>query len=166
MIANMSSPQAQSSARQFLLSGVDRSQTWQTLALAVGLGIGTALLRLYYPNPFGLGLSIGVLGAFTFEASWGAILYGRSVGVFTMGGLAAIHAYLNEGYVPSLLVAALPSYGAYLFYGPPPGVVRPVSAATYVLPFAITAGTIGFLIGFGARWARGRATLPVQKGLL
>ncbi|MFT4891825.1 MAG: hypothetical protein ACI9YT_002760 [Halobacteriales archaeon] len=73
----------------------------------------------------------------------------EGIGVITMVGLATIPAYLNEGYVPSLLVAALPSYGHYVFNGPG---AAPLWAATYVLPFAMTAGPLGFLLGVGGRW--------------
>jgi len=105
----------------------------------------------------------GLLHAFTLEAAPAAMLT-EGIGVVTMVGLAAIHAYLNEGYVMSMLVAALPSYGHYVFNGPG---AAPVWAATYVLPFAIAAGPLGFLLGIGGRWARGRATpLELERSLL
>lgn len=132
------------------------------MALAVGLGIATASLRLGAPSSPGVGLAFGLLHAFTLEAT-PAAMPTEGVGVITMLGLAAIHGSLNEGYVPSLFVAALPSYGAYVFNGPG---AAPVWAAAYVLPFALAAGTLGFLIGVGARWARGEGRPPLPAGSL
>ena len=74
-----------------------------------------------------------------------------------IGGLAAVHAYLNEGYLPAVLLAATPVVsGDMLNYAGPFGgpytiyidLVEGISEAIpYVLPYA----TLGFLVGFAIR---------------
>jgi hypothetical protein len=152
IVANMPSEDHRQRTRQLVVTGTDRSQTLSALGLAVGLGVGAALLRIYAPSTPGIGLEFGLLHAFTLEASPAAIPI-EGFGVVTMFTLAGIHAYLNEGYVPSLLLAAAPSYGQYVFNGPG---AAPLWAAEYVLPFAVTAGTLGFLAGIAFRWCRGK----------
>lgn len=89
-----------------------------------------------------------------------------------IGGLALIHAYLNEGLFPSLILATAPYYASYLFTvtGPRTGVVltinddlvvAPVWAAIHVFPNALLYGTLGFLTGLGARSLKRReSTFP------
>lgn len=141
---------------QLLLTGIDRSRTLSAFALAVGLGIATALLRIYAPHTPGIGFVFAVLHAFTLEATPAAMLT-EGIGVVTLFALAAIHAYLNEGYLPSLVLATAPSYGNYVFNGPG---AAPFWAAEYVLPFALTVGTVGFLLGIGLRRYRWQNDTP------
>lgn len=79
-------------------------------------------------------------------------------------GLAAISAYLNEGYLPTVLLAVAPSVGVniWIFSGPFPGpyvlTLKPFvghwewvwSVTRSALPWA----TVGFLVGFVVRWLR------------
>ncbi|MFB6196645.1 MAG: hypothetical protein ABEI52_00025 [Halobacteriaceae archaeon] len=141
---------------RLVLTGVDGSRTVVALALAVGLGVGTALVRLYAPSTPGVGVEFALLHAFTLEASPPAMLT-EGIGVLTLCALAGIHGFLNEGYIPSLVLATAPSYGVYVFNGPG---AAPFWAATYVLPFAVTAGTVGFLLGIGIRWSRWQDRKP------
>lgn len=147
--------------RQLALTGVDRSRTRRALALAVGFGVVTALLRGYAPHTPGVGLVFGLLHAFTLEAV-PASMPTEGVGVVTVMGLAAIHAALNEGYGPSLVLAMAPSYGNYVINGPG---VAPLWAAEYVLPYGLTVGTVGFLLGVSLRWGWGWDRLPVPRTL-
>lgn len=138
---------------QLVLTGADRSRTRRALVLAVGLSVGTAVVRIYAPSTPGIGLVFGVLHAFTLEATPTAMPT-DGFGAMTLAGLAAMHAYLNEGYVPSLVLAMAPSYGLYVFNGPG---AAPLWAAAYVLPYVATAGTLGFILGGSLRWVRRRS---------
>ena len=141
---------------QLAATGTDQSRTLYALALAVGLGIGTAVLRIYAPSTPGVGIVFGFLHAFTLEANPAAIP-AEGFGVVTLLALVGIHAYFNKGYILSLILATAPSYGQYVFNGPG---AAPVWAAKYVLPFAVTAGTLGFLVGIAFRWSRGEGQMP------
>lgn len=155
----MPSEQRRRRVVQFALTGVNRSRTLRALALAVVLGVVTALLRIYAPSTPGVGFVFGILHAFTLEATPAAIPT-EGFGVVTMFGLATIHAFLNEGYVPSLILAMAPSYGNYVFNGPG---AAPVWALVYILPYVLTVGTLGFLLGSTLRWFRGRDA-PAMAG--
>lgn len=152
----MPSENRQQRVLQLLVTGADRSRTRSALLLAAGLGVATALLRIVAPGTPGVGYVYGILHAFTLEANPAAVPV-EGVGVVTLFALAGIHAYLNEGYVPSLVLATAPSYGQYVFNGPG---AAPVWAAEYVLPFAVTAGTLGFLAGIAVRWYRNAGERP------
>lgn len=116
---------------------------------------------MYAPHTPSVGLVFGFLHVFTLEASPAAMPV-EGFGVVTLFVLASIHAYLNEGYVPSLVLATAPSYGQYVFNGPS---AAPVWAAEYVLPFAVTMGTLGFLVGLAFRWYRGEREMPTSGRL-
>lgn len=147
--------------RRVVLRGADADRTARVLALAVILACATALLRVIAPGTPGVGAAFGILHAFTLEANPAALPI-EGFGVLTLFGLAAIRAYLNKGHVPSLVLATAPSYGNYVFNGPG---AAPVWAAEYVLPFALTAGPLGFLVGVGRRWYRRRGGASTPRRL-
>lgn len=106
----------------------------------------------------GVGLMIDVVG----------------LGVFLIAGLALIHAYLNQGYLPSLVLAAAPYYAFYVFTvdGPAYGlvvavhddfVIAPSWAARHVFPNAFVYGSLGFLLGLGLRYVYRRYTATSSR---
>jgi len=81
-----------------------------------------------------------------------------------LAGLAGLHAYLNEGYLPSLLLAAAPAAGAsiWIFSGPHPGpyvlTLKPLVGhwewVPTLLRLAVLPATLGFLLGILTRRIR------------
>lgn len=76
-------------------------------------------------------------------------------------GLAALHAYLNEGYLPSVLLGWSPAFGNVIWtIGSPSGIenyyVDPVAAFERTFPEAAVLATLGFVLGFGLRRIRKR----------
>lgn len=75
-------------------------------------------------------------------------------------GLAAIHAYLNEGCLPAVLLAAAPVLGmrTWTYYGPFGGpyvlVFEPIAGVLHSVPRVALYATPGIAIGFAARWLR------------
>lgn len=77
-------------------------------------------------------------------------------------GLAAIHAYLNEGYLPSFLLGLAPVLGMniLIFSGPYPGpyvlTLKPIVGNWGWIPHVARVtflwATVGFLVGFVVRW--------------
>lgn len=80
---------------------------------------------------------------------------------FLAAGLAALHAYLNEGYLPALVLASAPLLGVHLwiFSGPAGGpyviTLEPLIGRwgwlPEVLSIALPWGTVGFVVGLLAR---------------
>lgn len=142
-----------------LVVGASPARTRRAVALAGALCAATASLRALAP---GSALHdcchayvFAVLEPFALSNAGLVALPFATAGV-TMVGLAAIHAAANEGYVPSILLAAAPTFGLYAVNGPG---VAPVWAAALVLPTALQYGTVGYLLGLAARRARGRTPL-------
>lgn len=81
-------------------------------------------------------------------------------------GLAALHAYLNEGYLPAVLLASAPFLGMniWIYHGPYPGpyvlILKPLVGSWGWLPYVIRVvfpwATLGFLVGVVVRWLRTR----------
>ena len=159
-----------SSLRRLFL-GYEWVVTRRALLLAVGFlvavgGIDLALSIVVYgtiPE-----FVYGFRDAFLLESDFDLLAepwFGA--GTVVVVGLAAVHAYRNEGYLPSLLLATAPIYATYLFTvpGPVTGPVVPVAdhvvfapnwAARHVLPNTVAYGTVGFVLGIGIRYTRRR----------
>jgi DMSO/TMAO reductase YedYZ heme-binding membrane subunit len=144
-----------------LLVGESRAVTRRALALAAGFLVGLAALEYV----FLLGPDDEVVDAawraFVLEPNLAAALDRGSFGAFLVVGLAAIHAYLNEGYLVSLLLASAPIFGAGLWSlgGPFRDVnfyLDPASAVRRTFPEALLYATIGFLLGLALRWLNRR----------
>lgn len=82
-------------------------------------------------------------------------------------GLAAIHAYLNEGYLPSFLLGLAPALGTsiLIFSGPYPGpyvlTLKPLVGDWEWLPqvirYTLLWATVGFIVGLAVRWLQTEA---------
>lgn len=80
---------------------------------------------------------------------------------FLIAGLAALHAYLNEGYLPALVLASAPLIGDHLWiYSGSPGgpyvlTLEPLIGSWEWLPevlsIALLWGTAGFVLGLLGR---------------
>jgi hypothetical protein len=80
-------------------------------------------------------------------------------GVYIVIGLAAVHAYLNEGYLPSILLGWSPIYGSHSWTIIPLSDLEayyldPVSALERTFPEAVVLATLGFVIGLSLRRLR------------
>lgn len=85
----------------------------------------------------------------------------HAMGVFVVVGLAAVHAYLNEGYLPSLLLGWSPVFGNVAWtIGSPTGIenfyLDPIGAFRRTFPEAVVLAALGFVIGLGLRRIRKR----------
>lgn len=79
-------------------------------------------------------------------------------------GLAAIHAYLNEGYLPAYLLGLAPVLGTsiLIFSGPYPGpyvlTLKPLAGnwgwVSHVIRHTFLWATVGFIVGIAVRWLR------------
>lgn len=85
---------------------------------------------------------------------------GGTGAVFVVG-LAALHAYLNEGYLPSVLLGWTPVFGNLGWSitasaGIESYRLDPVAAFERTFPEALALATLGFVVGVGLRWTRRR----------
>jgi len=85
----------------------------------------------------------------------------HATGAFVVIGLAAVHAFLNEGYLPSLLLGWSPVFGNVIWtIGSPTGIenfyLDPIGAFQRTFPEAVVLATLGFVIGLGFRRIRKR----------
>lgn len=142
-----------------LLLGENWSRTRQALILTVGFAIvSTALEYLLFLTKFEnevIGTLHEVLLLDGYLPSW------HATGMLFVVGLAALHAYLNEGYLPSVLLGWSPVYGNVVWtIGTPMGIenyyLDPVGAFERTFPEAIVLATLGYIIGLGLRWIRKR----------
>lgn len=164
-----------------LLLGTEREITRRALLLAVGYFVAISGFTLVLSS-----VSYGAVPDFVYGFRH-AYLIESDVDLwmevrFTTGhvivlGFAATHAYLNEGYLPSLILATAPIYATLVFTvpGPVTGIVVPVTedtvfaphwAARHVIPNTLAYGTIGFLLGSCLRYLYRRATvglLPAKE---
>ena len=144
-----------------LVVGESRARTRRALALAAGFLVGLAALEYV----FLLGPDVvwvdAAWRAFVLEPNLAVALDRGSFGAFLVVGLAAIQAYLNEGYLLSVLLASAPIFGAGLWsLGGPFRDVKfyldPASAVRRTFPEALVYATVGFLVGLALRWLTGR----------
>lgn len=148
-----------------LLVGETRSSTRRVLLLALvffPVIAGLNLIISSYPAAEIPWVLDGFRHAFVISITFSKlVVFGP--GVVVIAGLAALVAYLNKGYIPSLILATAPVYSNYTFTLPGPvlgPVIRiseglvfaPYWAALHVLPTALVYGTAGFLVGLGLRY--------------
>jgi hypothetical protein len=146
-----------------LLVGEARSSTRRVLLLALVYFLVIAGLNLIissYPAAEIPWVLDGFRHAFVISITFSKlVVFGP--GVVVIAGLAALVAYLNKGYISSLILATAPVYSNYAFTLPGPvlmirineGLVfAPYWAALHVLPTALVYGTAGFLVGLGLRY--------------
>ena len=139
-----------------LLLGEDRGATRRTLILASFYVAVPAVLEYLYLPPGGDVAVVGdLLHAFALVPDLTAISYG-AYGVLTVVGLAGIAAALNEGLLPSAVLATAPVYGSHVWViaGAPRSprlVFDPVGAVGRASPEALLFATVGFVLGLGAR---------------
>jgi hypothetical protein len=146
-----------------LLVGEDRATTRRALLLAVGF---VAVLPVVEYAYLPMGLDVAVLGeflrAFVVEPNPTLALERGALGALVVMGLAGIHAALNEGFLPSLVLAVAPVYGLSLWLvvgtpGNPRIAFDPVGALGRVGLDAVMLATVGFLLGLGFRRLRRRS---------
>lgn len=85
----------------------------------------------------------------------------HATGAFFVIGLAALHSYLNEGYLPSVLLGWSPAFGnlSWTFRrlsGVEQYYYDPVAAFERTFPEAVVLATLGFVFGVGLRSIRKR----------
>lgn len=142
-----------------LTLGKERSRTRRALALTVGLvTVGMVSEYLLFLTEFQNGVVETLHEVLLLDGylpSW------HATGALFVLDLAALHAYLNEGYLPSVLLGWSPVYGNVLWsIGSLSGVenyyLDPVAAFERTFPEALVLATLGFVVGLGLRWARKR----------
>lgn len=142
-----------------LLLGEEWSRTRQAFILTVGFAIvGVVLEYLLFLTKFESGVIETLHEVFLLDGylpSW------HATGMFFVIGLAALHAYLNEGYLPSILLGWSPVYGNVIWtIGSPTAIenyyLDPVAAFERTFPEALVLATFGFIIGLSLRWIRKR----------
>lgn len=142
-----------------LLFGANRARTRRALVLAGVLLVATATIEYLL---FHTGFENGVVETLHEVFLLVGYLPGREgMGAVFVVGLAALHAYLNEGYLPSVLLGWSPVFGNLVW-----SITSPVGIASYRLdplaafertfPEAVALATLGFLVGVGLRWTRKR----------
>lgn len=142
-----------------LILGEERSMARRALVLTGGFVTSTMILEyLLLLTKFeneGIVMLHEVFRLDGYLPSW------HATGLFFVIGLAALHAYLNEGYLPSILLGWSPVYGNFIWsIGHPSRIANyyldPVSAFERTFPEAVVLATLGFIIGVGLRWIRKR----------
>lgn len=142
-----------------LLLGEKWSKTRQALILTVVFAIvGVVLEYLLLLTRFEIGVIETLHEVFLLDGylpSW------HATGMLFVIGLAALHAYLNEGYLPSILLGWSPVFGNVIWtIGSPTAIenyyLDPVAAFERTFPEALVLATLGFIIGLSLRWIRKR----------
>lgn len=142
-----------------LILGEERSRSRRALVLAVGFLIaGLSLEYLLFITKFESGVIEVLHAVFLLD---GYLPNWHATGVFFVVGIAALHAYLNEGYLPSVLLGWSLVYGNVGWtIGSLGGIenyyLDPIAAFERTFPEAVILSTLGFVIGIGLRWARKR----------
>lgn len=140
-----------------LILGVDWAMSKRAIILAGGLFVTTFTFRyLLFLSIFqnsGLWLVARVLQVKGYLPTMYA------TGMFIVFGLAALHAYLNEGYLPSVVLGWSPIFGfdGWSIYSLADfSDVRPdlLSAFERGFPEAVVIATLGFILGLGFRMVK------------
>lgn len=144
-----------------LLVGEDPEMTRRALLLAGGFVVALAALEYVFLLGPDEEVFDALWRAFVLEANLGEAMNQGTYGAALVVGLAAVHAYLNEGYLPSVALASAPIFGASLWtIGSLSGVANlyldPASAVRRTFPEALAFATVGFLVGIGLRWLTSR----------
>lgn len=143
-----------------LFVGEDRATTRRALLLAGGYVVALAVLEYAFLLGPDFELVDALWRAFVLESNLSTAVNRGTFGAVLVVGLAAIYAYLNEGYLVSVILASAPIFGAGLWTlgGPYRRVdlyLDPVSAVQRTFPEAVLFATVGFLLGIGLRRLRG-----------
>lgn len=142
-----------------LILGEERSRTKRALALAGGfLVAGVTLEYLLLVTEFDNGVVEALHEAFLLD---GYLPAGHATGAFLVVGLAAVHAALNEGLLPSVLLGWSPVYGNLSWtIGSRTGIenyyLDPVAAFERTAPEAFVLAVVGFVVGVGLHRLRNR----------
>ena len=142
-----------------LVLGANRARTRRALVLAGVLLVATATLEYLL---FRTGFENGVVETLHEVFLLAGYLPSRAgAGAAFVVGLAALHAYLNDGYLPSVLLGWTPVFGNLTWTnGSPSGVANyyldPIAAFERTFPEALALATLGFVVGVGLRWTRKR----------
>ncbi|WP_137287316.1 hypothetical protein [Halorussus salinisoli] len=142
-----------------LILGKEWTRTRRALVLAGGFVTASLILEyLLFLTSFENGLIEALHQVFLLDEylpSW------HATGAFSVIGLAALHAYLNEGFLPSTLLGWSPVYGNVSWTitslsGVENYRLDPVAAFERTFPEAVVLATLGFVVGVTFRWARKR----------
>lgn len=140
-----------------LVLGEEWSRTRRALVLAGGFVVaGTLLEYLLFRTKF----ENEVIETFHQVLLLDGYLPGwEATGAIFVVGLAALHAYLNEGYLPSVLLGWSAVYGNVGWtIGSLSGIenyyLDPVAAFERTFPEAVALATLGFVVGTSLRWIR------------
>lgn len=138
-----------------LILGEKWSRTRRALILVVSFGTASMVLEyLLLLTKFENEVVVTLHEVFRLD---GYLPTWHATGMFFVIGLAAVHAYLNEGYLPSILLGWSPVYGNVLWSIGSLTEIKsyyldPVSAFERTFPEAIILATLGFVIGLSLRW--------------
>ena len=142
-----------------LLLGEEWTRTRRALILTGGFVIATATLEYFlYRTKFENEVIETLHQVFLLD---GYLPTGHATGALFVVSLAALHAYLNQGYLPSILLGWSLVYGNLSWsIGSRTAIenyfLDPVSAFERTFPEAVVLATLGFVIGLGLRWIRKR----------
>jgi hypothetical protein len=142
-----------------LIFGEEWSKTRQALLLGGGFAIATTILE--YSLFFTMFENTVIETLHKVFLLDGYLPSWHATGVFFVIGLAALHASLNEGYLPSILLGWSPVYGNVSWTlrtlsGVEQYYFDPVAAFERTFPEAVVLATLGFVIGLGLRRIRKR----------
>lgn len=141
-----------------LLLGEERARTRRAVLLTGGFVIAASTLEyLLYLTAFENGVLLTLHQVFRID---GYLPTAHAAGALFAVSLAALHAYLNQGYLPSVLLGWSLIYGNLSWTIDLPGIeeyyLDPVAAFHRTFPEAVVLATIGFGLGLGLRWFRNR----------
>lgn len=142
-----------------LVLGVNRARTRRALVLAGVLLVATATIEYLL---FRTGFENGVVEVLHEVFLLAGHLPSRAgTGAVFVVGLAALHAYLNEGYLPSVLLGWSPVFGNLSWTNGSRSDVAnyyldPLTAFERTFPEALALATLGFVVGVGLRRIRKR----------
>lgn len=145
-----------------LLLGTERSTTRRAVILAVGFAVGGGVLEyLLVLTKFENDVIATAHSVFALD---GYLPTWYATGALVVVGVAAVHAYLNEGYLPSVLLGWSPVYGNAIWTIGSWTTIRnyyldPVAAFERTFPEAAVLATLGFLVGLVLRRIRQRGRL-------
>lgn len=143
-----------------LALGAEWTRTRRAFALAGALVVAGATVEyLLLRSNFESGLLETLHEALLLD---GYLPEWHAAGALFVVGLAALHAALNEGYLPSVALGWSPVYGNLLWtIGSVEAVggysLDPVAAFERTFPEAVALATLGFVVGLGFRRIRERA---------
>lgn len=141
-----------------LLLGEEWARTRRALVLTAGFVVAASTLEyLLYFTGFDNEVLRTLHQVFRID---GYLPTAHAAGALFAVSLAALHAYLNQGYLPSVLLGWSLIYGNLSWSIDFPGIeeyyLDPVAAFHRTFPEAVVLATIGFGIGLGLRWLRNR----------